>query len=101
LDALRLRAQCSCRKSEQHFSPNTTRCLEVLGATCVRSAALIFGLLAGLFGCGAIVFGNLESGLSAIAALGTHHELIAKFGLYLIPNIGLLGAGLALAKPRL
>ena len=67
----------------------------------MRSAALIFGLLAGLLGCGVIAFSNLETGLSAVTALGPHRELIAKFGLYLIPNIGFLGAGLALAKPRL
>lgn len=66
----------------------------------MRSAALIFGLLAGLLGCGVIAFGNLETGLSAVTALGEHRELIAKFVLYLIPNIGFLGAGLALARPR-
>jgi hypothetical protein len=66
----------------------------------LRIAALIFGLLAGMFGGGVIAFGNLESGLAALTALGSHRELIAKFIVYAIPNIGLLGAGLAIARPR-
>lgn len=67
----------------------------------MRSAALIFGLLAGLMGGIVIALGNVESGLAAARELGNHRESLAKFIVYTIPNIGLLGAGLALARPRL
>ncbi|MDR3476040.1 MAG: hypothetical protein P4M09_30715 [Devosia sp.] len=67
----------------------------------MRGAALIFGLLGGVLGAGVIAFGNLESGLAASPVLAGHDALIAKFVLYLIPNLGLLGAGLALVRPKL
>jgi len=67
----------------------------------LRSAALIFGLLAGLLGGVVIALGNLESGLATVTELGSQREFLAKFIVYAIPNLGLLGAGLTLARPRL
>ena len=67
----------------------------------MRGAALIFGLLAGVFGGAVLVFGNLERGLVAHPSFAGNGGLIAAFILYLIPLIGLLGGGLALVRPKL
>lgn len=67
----------------------------------MRAAALVFGLLAGLLGSGIIALGNLAGGLAEAGLLGNHDEVVARFVLYVAPNIGLLGAGMALARPRL
>ncbi|HTJ59308.1 MAG TPA: hypothetical protein VL418_17375 [Devosiaceae bacterium] len=67
----------------------------------MRTAALIFGLLAGLLGGIMIAFGNFEAGLASALDLGARGELVARFILFAIPGIGLLGAGLTISLPRL
>jgi hypothetical protein len=67
----------------------------------LRIAALIFGLLAGLLGSGIIALGNLVTGLAAAGVFGSHADFLARYLLYAIPNLGLLGAGVALARPRI
>jgi hypothetical protein len=66
----------------------------------LKGAALIFGLLAAVLGAGAIAVGNLESGLAANAVFAGQSGFLPTIVVYLIPIIGLLGAGLALAWPR-
>jgi len=66
----------------------------------LKTAALIFGLLAGLLGGLALVFGNIETSLTGIPALGANGTLIVKFVLYLVPAIGWIGTGIVLARPR-
>ena len=64
----------------------------------MKGAALIFGLLAGLLGAGAIALGNLASGLNLALSLGD--DLLAKSILYGILVVGLVGTGLVLAWPK-
>jgi len=64
----------------------------------LKGAALIFGLLAGLLGAGAIALGNLASGLNLALSLGD--DLLAKSILYGILVVGLVGTGLVLAWPK-
>ncbi len=66
----------------------------------MKTAALIFGLLAGLIGMGVAALGRLDSGLVAAVDMGDHAAIIARFTLAIIPGISLLGAGLALARPK-
>ena len=67
----------------------------------MKSAALIFGVIAGLLGAAALVLGNIDVSLATVAALGPDHDTIARLVAYLVPAVGWLGAGLALGYPRL
>ena len=48
-----------------------------------------------------LAFGNLESGLLTHPSFAGSGGLVAKFVLYLVPLLGVLGGGLALVRPRL
>jgi len=65
----------------------------------LKGAVLIFGLLAGVLGAGAIAMGNLASELNLALSLGD--DVLAKSILYGILVVGLVGTGLILAWPKL
>jgi hypothetical protein len=67
----------------------------------LKSAALIFGVIAGLLGVAVFMLGNIDSSLAAVAALGPDRETLARLIAYLVPAVCWLGAGLALGHPRL
>ena len=65
----------------------------------MRSAALVFGVLATGLGIWALAYGNLQTGLAATTTIGGD-ATVAKDVLYAIVVLGLLGALLALPWPR-
>lgn len=67
----------------------------------MRIAALIFGLLAGLAGVTVAAFGILDAGLVAALDMGPLSPFLARFAIATVPALSLLGAGLALAHPRM
>jgi hypothetical protein len=67
----------------------------------LRIAALIFGLLAGLFGWGVIVYANLETGIEHAPLLADYGATNARVIVNLVPLIGIVGALLALFQPRI
>jgi hypothetical protein len=63
----------------------------------LRIAALAFGVLAGLVASFILALGGLDA--SELAHLDGRQMQLVTFGLFVIANLGILGAGLVLATP--
>ena len=63
----------------------------------MRIAALAFGVLAGLVASFILALGGLDA--SELAHLDARQMQLVTFGLFVIANLGVMGAGLVLAAP--
>ena len=64
----------------------------------MRVAALAFGVLAGLVASLILALGGLDVGPD-LSAAGDRQAQAIRFGLFVIANLGIFGAALALAAP--
>ncbi|MBI4920349.1 MAG: hypothetical protein HY834_01245 [Devosia nanyangense] len=64
----------------------------------MRSAALAFGVLAGFVASLILALGGLDAGV-ALQGSGDRQVSLLRFGLFVIANFGVFGAGLVLAAP--
>lgn len=69
-----------------------------MGAGSLRIAALAFGVLAGLVASLILALGGLDVSAGQIAA-GDRQAALVRFGLFLIGNLGVFAAALALTAP--
>lgn len=67
------------------------------GAKLLRIAALAFGVVAGLVASLILALGGLDA--AAFAGVDPRQLSLIRFGLFIIANFGVLGAGVVLAAP--
>ncbi len=66
----------------------------------MKIAALILGILGGLAGLGVAATGEMFVGLFSLFGFSAGDQALAKLVLWGLPIIGLIGAGMAIARPK-